>query len=107
MRSSLSALRAAFLASMYFRSYFGVVGPALAGDLALSLFRIWLAGFSIFCIVRASASSCRHGIRQMGCTLANDIDDDDRCRKVRARGERRPAYGVRSQDNWALESAAL
>lgn len=36
MRTSLSALCAAFLASMYFRSYFGVVGPLISDELALS-----------------------------------------------------------------------
>jgi MFS family permease len=44
MWMSLSALSAAFFASMYFRSYFGVVGPLVADDLALSPAEFgWLA----------------------------------------------------------------
>ncbi|RWY77901.1 MFS transporter [Rhizobium leguminosarum] len=44
MCMSLSALSAAFFASMYFRSYFGVVGPLVADDLALSPAEFgWLA----------------------------------------------------------------
>lgn len=44
MRTTLAALSAAFLASMYFRSYFGVVGPLVANDLALSPVEFgWLA----------------------------------------------------------------
>nr|WP_261323883.1 MFS transporter [Rhizobium leguminosarum] len=44
MRTSLSVLCAAFLASMYFRSYFGVVGPLVSDDLALSPVEFgWLA----------------------------------------------------------------
>ncbi|ASS53292.1 MFS transporter [Rhizobium leguminosarum] len=44
MRTSLSVLCSAFLASMYFRSYFGVVGPVVSDDLALAPVEFgWLA----------------------------------------------------------------
>ncbi|WP_245483553.1 MFS transporter [Rhizobium leguminosarum] len=44
MYTSLPALCAAFLASMYFRSYFGVIGPLISDELALSPVEFgWLA----------------------------------------------------------------
>ncbi len=55
MLTTLPALGAAFLASMYFRSYFGVVGPLVANDLALSPAEFgWLASafFGSFAVLQ-------------------------------------------------------
>jgi MFS family permease len=55
MRASLSALCAAFLASMYFRSYFGVVGPLISNELGLSPVEFgWLASafFGSFAVLQ-------------------------------------------------------
>lgn len=63
MLTRLAALCVAFLLSMYFRSYFGVVGPALANDLSLSPQEFgWLA----------SAFFASFSILQIPCGLAFD-----------------------------------
>ncbi|WP_413708983.1 MFS transporter [Rhizobium sp. Rhizsp82] len=66
--TSLPALSAAFLMSMYFRSYFGVVGPALTAELGLSPQQYgWLASafFASFSILQipVGMSFDRWGVR--------------------------------------------
>jgi MFS family permease len=68
MRASLSALCAAFLASMYFRSYFGVVGPLISDELALSPVEFgWLASafFGSFALLQVPVGIAfdRFGVR--------------------------------------------
>ncbi|MBB4331629.1 MFS transporter [Rhizobium leguminosarum] len=68
MRTSLSVLCAAFLASMYFRSYFGVVGPLVSDDLALSPVEFgWLASafFGSFALLQIPVGIAfdRFGVR--------------------------------------------
>ncbi|MGB8290900.1 MAG: MFS transporter [Rhizobium ruizarguesonis] len=69
MRTSLPALCAAFLASMYFRSYFGVVGPLISDELALSPVEFgWLASafFGSFALLQIPVGIAfdRWGVRR-------------------------------------------
>ncbi len=68
MRTSLPALCAAFLASMYFRSNFGIVGPLIAGELGLSPVEFgWLASafFGSFALLQIPVGIAfdRFGVR--------------------------------------------
>jgi MFS family permease len=74
MRATLPSLCAAFMASMYFRSYFGIVGPQLSQELKLDpaefgdLASAFFASFSLLQIPVGLAFD-RWGVRWPMCLM--------------------------------------